>query len=224
MSLFLGWHTANVFVYEIVFHIDIHDSPLDLPLSKTAQVWKSSAVRMDLLLGCLEAAKAHFDYFLQLPDTFLQSGGILDVARISYSILALGKLALGAGLAYDNTIVRERSNLVQYFDALLAKFESLRATLGEPEAKNVFYHFKRVFAYNRTWFENGLLEGGVIFDGSSSLRDPKELSPMAMIDDGQEAMFVKQLRHDTETAPSSLDSIWDEIMNDWSPTADTLRF
>ena len=217
-TLLLGWYWTRTLLHEIVFHVDISDTAAEEVQAEVANAWRSSAVRTDLILGCLEAAKGHIDCFLQLPDSSLQVGAMLDISSISYSVLALGKLALGAGLAHDNNIVRDRSNLMQYFDNLIAKFESCRRTLmavDDLNVKNVFYHFYRIFAYTRAWFQSRLLENSSsVFDGSSTLRDAKNLSPLSMLDEGQEAAFVKNVRREPDPEPAAMDQTWDEMMND----------
>ena len=219
-----GWHTTCILVYEIVLHIDIHDTDAANLQNRVSEIWKSSTVRTDLLLGCLEATKASLDYLLQLTDEQLLPTTMLDLTRTCYGVLVLGKLTLGAGLAHDSGIIRERSNLLLYFDALLDKYESLKNAMGGPKLRNIYFHSKRVLTYTKTWFENTLQQGGLIFDGSSGLRDSKDLAPLQMLDDGQEAIFEKGLRNETETIPPSLDSLWDEIMKDYSPPSEDALF
>ena len=122
-------------------------------------------------------------------------------------------------------MLRERSHALQYFDALIAKFQSIQIAAGQPYCRNVFFHFSRVYGYTRSWFETQLQQGGLIFDGSSGLRDPTNLSPMAMVDEGQEALYVKNLKaefskkNDQDNLPFFLEGIFDDIMNDFSPEA-----
>ena len=224
-SLMFAWHTTFVLVYEIVLHIDIHDTDAtNLQIPDSREVWKSSTVRTDLLLGCLEATKASLDYFLQLTDEQILPTTMLDLTRTCYGLLVLGKLSLGGGLAHDDAIIRERSNLMLYFDALVSKYESLRTALGGPNIRNFYFHSKRVMTYTKTWFENALQQEGVIFDGSSGLRDSKDLAPLQILDDGQEAIFIKGLRNEAEAMPPSLDNLWDEIMKDYSAPSDDVIF
>ena len=224
VAVMLNWYGSYALTYEIVFHVDLHDTQDANTPAQLSDLWKSSTIRMDLLLGCMEAAKASLDYFLHLPDDRLLLGTIIDTTRAAYGALGLGKISLGAGLAYDSDIVREKSNIYFYFDQIQNKFENLRIQLGGPDNKNIFFHYKRVFSYTRGWFEYYLQQGGLVFDGSSGLRDAKDLTPTQMVDQGQEALLVKEPLDEIPPLPTALDGFWDEIMNDWSPGQGDVSF
>ena len=87
-ALMLGWLGVRTFLYEIVFHVDVYDATETG--TQAQDVWRGSSVRMNLLLGCLEAAKEHCDYFINFPVNGLLAASSIEITRVAYSTLAIG--------------------------------------------------------------------------------------------------------------------------------------
>lgn len=139
VSIMSAFYHTKVYIHEIGLHV--RDDPVYSDPSR------SSVTQMNMLLGCLDAAKAFLDYHLSLPLIENRNGTIMQATRLTYTTIVLSKIAAGVnGLSLDVNTLQETANLGYYLDSLANRMGELvsRTPSGE-EQKDMFWHFRYVF-------------------------------------------------------------------------------
>jgi hypothetical protein len=157
VTLQLAYHNAAICIHEVSLHRDL----INIQASQGPEAVPATAHNLDtassgltsLLFSTLECTRSFLDYFLGLPPAVYRELTIIDLTRVIYAIIMLGKLALdatlGVALASLNTDTRIRA----YLDALIEYTRRLIHYDQQGEIMDAFWHFNALCEGTKRWYE-----------------------------------------------------------------------
>lgn len=175
----LAYHGTCLYAFEIGLLIE-KPPQTNLHNAQCSHDTWTSLAHTDLVLGCGEAAKVCLGYFLQLPEEEIQRFTIIDLARITYSIIILGKLTLRRSMDRASGMTLPSTDFLSYLGALEKRFGSL-VTIDEEGDKAVWWHFEYVFKKTKAWYEQQFLDANAPFTSADGRSDPCNLNPLQLL-------------------------------------------
>ena len=134
----------------------------------------------------------------------MQRFTMIDLARLCYNLLLLGRLTLSGGPGFHPAILQQTADVIQYFDLFSAKFADIIHEQGGEPKRNIYWHFQRIFMNARAWFwgkikagENGAGQAALVATGNGrggGGASAKGLSPLSLVNPAEEASFCAQFK------------------------------
>ena len=224
-------YTMGPLVHEVMIHIDVSRStPSASPSPSNPNNWHMSTIRTDLLLGSIEAIKVCLDWYAGIPAADFERFTVLDLSRLSYNLVLLGRLTLSGGPGFNVDIVHQTANLTAYFDIFMAIFNELVALQGGEPRRSIYWHFQRIFTQSRAWFNSKLVasrngdaesnKDGLL--GARGGRNMQVLSPLSLMDPEEEQNYCARSKEQAELVEQDAaiqamldqtsDGAWEEMM------------
>lgn len=175
----LAYHGTCLYAFEIGLQIEKPPQANPHNAQSSNDTWTSLA-HTELILGCGEAAKVCLEYFLQLPEKEIQGFSIIDLARVTYSSIILGKLTLRGSIDHSSGMNLPSTDFLSYLGALEKRFGSL-VTIDKEGDKAVWWHFEYVFKKTKAWYEQQFLNANTPFTSADGRSDPCNLSPLQLL-------------------------------------------
>lgn len=176
----LAYHGTCLYVFEIGPQIGKPAQTNFHKAQSNHDRWTNLA-HTDLVLGCGEAAKVCLEYFLQLPEEKIKGFTIIDLARVTYSSIMLGKLTLRSRVDGASGMTLPSTDFLCYLGALEKRFGSLVTMDGNGEGdKTVWWHFAYVFKKTKAWYEQQFLNAKT-FTSTDGRSDPYNLNPLQLL-------------------------------------------
>lgn len=206
----LAYHGTCLYAFEIGLQIDKPPQANLHNAQSSHDTWTSLA-HTDLVLGCGEAAKVCLEYFLRLPEEEIQGFTIIDLARVTYSIIILGKLTLRgstSGMAILST------DLLSYLCALEKRFGSLVTIDGEGD-KTVWWHCEYVFKKTKAWYEQQFSKANAPLISVDGRSDPCNLNPLQLLAENETETQEEFANSDTlnlDFPMGSQEIPWEELL------------
>ena len=140
----VGFHAAQSPVYSFV------------PADAAQTSWYASPARHNTLLKCLEATTDYLDCFLSLSSATILNLATPDFLRLLYAVLILGRFYTGVDAPLlDATLLRTKSNLGYYLDALAQKLGNVLADLHNPRDHHLVY-LRSMFEDSKKWYGSAI--------------------------------------------------------------------
>ena len=210
----LAYHGVCLHAYEIGLHIEKPPQANLYNAQSSHDTWTSLA-HTDLELGCCEAAKVCLEYFLQLPEHEIQGLTIIDLARVTYSSIILGKLTLRGTIDHSSGMALPSTDFLFYLGALEMRFGSLVTIDGEGD-KAVWWHFEYVFKKTKAWYEQQFLNANAPFTSADGRSDPFNLNPLQLLAENetetQEELVNSNMLTNLDLPMGSQEIPWEELL------------
>ncbi|MCJ1390774.1 hypothetical protein MMC18_003635 [Xylographa bjoerkii] len=220
MCIEMACHATLIHVYEVCLHMKEETPRMDYGPQILANLsWRSADIRIDLLIGCLEAAKKCLDFFTSLTPQEIQSCTIIEFTKLIYAVMVFEKLTTSVELEGSDILAQEATTLSFYLDLLIQRMSGITTTEASEGAKDVYWHFKLVFQRTKSWYRQRVQHRDITFgtveptEGSNT----QDLSPLNLLD-----------KLDTRTPPDEempgyqssafSDDFWDQLLPGW-PTS-----
>lgn len=142
--MWLHYYSAEIYLYEI--------SLSSLP--GTPQYGDYTYRRLEMLNGCMHAAKAYIDVYYQIPTSSLINMPFMHFAQLTSTIIALSKLTRLECPGWDQAYAQEFLDFGGIMLKLSARYEEGRAVAEVPLADNpLFTFFARKLRFIKAWNE-----------------------------------------------------------------------
>ena len=144
----------------------------------------------------------------------------MELSRLTYSVIVLGKLTTDISLGLDIATVQQTANLGTYCDSVIRTLGDLTTTKTDHDIKDMYWHFKYVFGRVKAQYEERIeritrynLDPG----GQPSLKD---LSPLQLLD-SLEVDATNNNEAESSYMPLDLqDFVWEDMLADWPTSLD----
>ena len=181
-SLLLQYNSACIRLHQVSLYVYPDKSVSEM---SDPELLRTSGVRMNLLVGCLEATQSLLDRYLQLSPYVIEHHSMMEKSTIAYAIIVLIKLAFCTDPGTEDFPLRQASSVPHYLDALGALVGSISVTAAHAEQHDSFRRFKLLAERVKDWYERAQsLEPTVFADMKpSELKGPLQLVEIAKIED-----------------------------------------
>ncbi|MCJ1378822.1 hypothetical protein MMC17_001921 [Xylographa soralifera] len=222
MSIKLAYHATLIHVYEVSLHMKKEPPRTDHELKASAALsWNPAEIRIDLLVGCLEAAKKCLEFFTSLTDQEIRSCTIMDFAKLVYAVMVFEKLTTSVDAEGSDILSREATTLSFYLDLLIQRLNGITTTTALEGAKDAYWHFSLVFQRTKSWYDERIQLKNSAFgtveptDESNTL----DLSPLQLLArlDAQKPADAVIL--DDQSYPFA-DDFWEQLLPGWPTSLD----
>ncbi|KAL1649921.1 hypothetical protein SLS58_001297 [Diplodia intermedia] len=143
-TMWLHYYSAEIYLYEI--------SLSSLP--GTPQYGDYTYRRLEMLNGCMHAAKAFIDVYYQIPPASLINVPFMHFAQLTSTIIALSKLTRLECPGWDQAYAQEFLDFGGIMMKMSARYEEGRAVAEVPLADNpLFTFFARKLRFIKAWNE-----------------------------------------------------------------------
>lgn len=181
-SLLLQYDSACIRLHQVSLHVYPDKSVSEM---SDPELLRTSGVRMNLLVGCLEATRSLLDRYLQLSPYVIEHHSLMEKSTIAYAITVLIKLAFCTNPGTEPFPLRHASSVPYYLDALGALVGSISVTAAHAAQHDSFRRFTLLAERVKAWYERAQsLEPTSFFEMKpSELKGPLQLVEIAKIDD-----------------------------------------
>ena len=181
-SLLLQYDSACIRLHQVSLYVDPDKS---VPEMSDPESVRNSGVRMNVLVGCLEATRSLLDRYLQLSSYEIEHHSMMEKSTLAYAIIVLIKLAFCTNPGTEPFPLRQASSVTYYLDALGALIGSISVTAADAQQHDSFRRFTLLTERVKAWYERAQSSKPTTFVEMkpSELKGPLQLVEIAKIDD-----------------------------------------
>lgn len=151
--MILHYRTAEIF---------LHEASLQKTLFPTSPLESSKSHRIDMLYACLLSCQKALDHLFTQPLEHFSRLPVLQLSHLGHSLSTLVKLSLVDEIGWDLVQIRQRVNVVTYFEIFISKLEQVGAEMDlrhtSPLKRSLPSMCSRAMRKVKEWYETKISE------------------------------------------------------------------
>lgn len=190
----LAYDNIYIFLYEVC--IMLNERSQATPEIVSQELQPTSSTRTNLFIKCLDAVKAFFNTYLQIPATELRGHSILEKGQLAHAMVVLVKLPFCTDTGLEANVWQQACDVESYLEALSEPVH----TKSEMHESNL--QFKEAVARIKAWYQRMRY-----FGTPGAPTDLKTMSPLELVEITRKEPVLEMDLRDFDF--SGMDMLWE---------------